>query len=120
MFAELGYYLAQHPEERSRLETLHWTRQLVEIGKIESKLSPFAPEAKVKSDDAPEASKKNGAKPSPETDASPSQRSAPVIRPLTVSSATQVDKAEREMSAAEALAAWQKKKHVNLTRRQRH
>jgi hypothetical protein len=120
MFAELGYHLAKHPEELERIRGLHWTRQLVEIGKIESKLQPFAASAeKVKSEDAAKAST-NGAKPSTETGENPSPRSAPVIRPLSSSSATQVDKPEREMTAAEALAAWQKKKHINLTRRSRH
>jgi hypothetical protein len=124
MFAELGYYLAQHAEVREKLESLHWTRQLVEIGKIESKLQPFAaslsPKVTNGKDEKSDTESPNGVTPSPETGENPSPRSAPVIRPLSQSGASQVDKPESEMDAKEALRAWQKKKHVNLTRRSRH
>jgi hypothetical protein len=123
MFAELGYYLAQHPEDRSRIESLHWTRQLVEIGKIESKLQPFPAKKAEKAINGkgkdPEPSS-NGHEPSTETDDNPSPRSAPVIRPLSTVGASQVDKSEADMTAQEALRAYQKRKHVNLTRRSRH
>jgi hypothetical protein len=120
LFAELGYYLCQHPEARELLDSLHWTRQLVEIGKIESKLQPFtAPVVKVKSDEA-STSSTNGTTPSTETDLSPSPRSAPVIRPLSSSSATQVDKPAHLRTYEEEKALWQKKHSVNLSRRSRH
>jgi hypothetical protein len=126
LFAEIGYYLAQHPEARALLDSLHWTRQLVEIGKIESKLQPFAAKNAAKVDDVKSNGSTepstNGAKPSTEeTGESPSPRqSAPVIRPLSTGGAAQVEKPEAEMTAKEALAAWQKKHAVNLTRRARH
>jgi hypothetical protein len=125
MFAEIGYYLAKNPEARAKLDSLSPARQLVEIGKIESKLQPFASQAKANGHDSDKSSKveetSTALKPSPETGVSPSTRaSAPVIRPLSSQGASQVEKPESEMSAKEALMAYQKRKHVNLTRRQRH
>jgi hypothetical protein len=131
LFAEIGYYFAKNPGELERLGKLTagldlrtkayhraaW-RQLVEIGKIESKLSPFAP-AKVLNGQETEST--NGITPSPETGQTPSPRaSAPVIRPLSQVGVAQVEKSESDMDAKEALRAWAKKKHVNLTRRSRH
>jgi hypothetical protein len=123
LFAELGYYLAKHPEARELIDSLHWTRQLVEIGKIESKLQPFSDKSSGKEPTdkvtPPEAST-NGATPST-TGNDPSPRpSAPIIRPLSTGGASQVEKPEAEMTAKEALAAWQKKKGVHFNRRARH
>lgn len=125
MFAELGYHLAKHPEELQRISSLRPDKALVEIGKIESRLTPFAELHSGSPKDAgekPEVElKSNGAQPSPETVEKPSKpRAAAPIKPLSSSSAVQVEKPEAEMDAKEALAAWQKRKHVNLTRRQRH
>ena len=124
MFAELGYHLAKHPEELERIQGMHWTRQLVEIGKIESKLQPFSDlkSAKVPTDtNGSTEPSTNGAKPSTETGEVPSPRqSAPVIRPLSTGSATQVEKPASERDFKEELAYWQKKRNVNLTRRSRH
>jgi hypothetical protein len=121
MFAELGYYLAQHSDERSRLEKLSPQRQLVEIGKIESKLEPFSAKTeKVKLNGSEKPSQGNGALPS-ETVETPSQpRTAPVIKPLSSGSAIQVEKAPHERNYAEEKAAWQRKQHVNLAKRSRH
>lgn len=131
MFAELGYYLAQNEDVRRKLEKLPPGKQLVEIGKIESNLQPFADRtAKAKSNGhAP--SKINGSKPSVETDEGPSveetaprqsaqqPRTAPIIRPLS-SSGAQVEKPVSEMNVRETINDWSKKRHVNFTRRSRH
>lgn len=126
LFAELGYYLAKNPEMLTRLQNLAPDEQLVEIGEIKSTLKPFAKSAqadgaKTNGHDSDKSNSEHGAKPNHETGESPSPRaSAPVIRPLNSGGASQVDKPESEMSAKEALAAYQKKNHVNLTRRSRH
>ena len=115
MFAELGYYLAQHAQERSRLEKLSPARQLVEIGKIESRLSPFA-QAKANGGSPPSS---DGVSPST-TATEPSKPRAAVITPLSTRSAAQVERSEKDMTAKEALAAFQKRNKINLTKRQRH
>ena len=138
MFAELGYYLGKNPSEIDRLAKFteglrpnsqeYWSarsRQLVEIGKIESKLSPFtdAKSVKVPTDDTNGAKppSTNGAKPSTETGDTPSPRqSAPVIRPISTGGASQVEKPASERTFQEELAYWQRKRSVNLTRRSRH
>jgi hypothetical protein len=130
LFAEIGYHLAKHPEELQKLQKMRPDRALVEIGKIESKLTPFVKsdktETKVESGNGTEKPKSsNGDKPSTEAQASdtgksPSKPRAAVIKPLTTGSANQVEKPHSEMNAQEALEAWQAKRGVNLTRRQRH
>ena len=124
LFAEIGYYLAKHPEARELIDSLHWTRQLVEIGKIESKLQPFSDKSSGKEPTdkvTPPTASTNGATPSTDTGTDPSPRpTAPIIRPLSSSGASQVEKPESEMSGKEALAAWSKKKGVNFNRRARH
>lgn len=126
LFAELGYHFAKHPDELRRLQELSQARALVEIGKIESKLQPFAPSTGAKASNGDKPSPSDGAKPSTETGvspaaATPSKPRAPApITPISASSGRQVEKDEREMTAQEALAAWQKRRQVNLTRRQRH
>jgi hypothetical protein len=98
-------------------------RQLVEIGKIESTLKPFAPAAKVNGATAPT---KDGATPSTETVNEPQapepnpRPSAPVIRPLTSVGAAQVEKPASQRTYEEEKRAFQKRHHVNLTRRSRH
>ena len=119
MFAELGYYLAQHSEARQKLDSLRPAAQLVEIGKIESTLKPFATDAKVNGNGTEKPTATNGDQPS-QTGTTPSRSRAPVITPLSAGSGAQVEKDEAEMTPQEALAAWQKRKHRNLTRRQRH
>lgn len=140
MFAELGYHFAKHPDVVERLakftdgvkpNTAQFvkavTRQLVELGKIESTLKPFARMDDAKDDDedlvethAPAAN--NGKSRVEETGSSPSQprKVAPIIRPLTAGSASQVQKDEADMDQHEALVAWQKKHGVKLTARKRH
>lgn len=144
MFAELGYHFAKHPEVVERLakftdgvkpNTAQFvkavTRQLVELGKIESTLKPFARVSDAKDDEDEEldasiakigASQNNGKSRVEETGSSPSQprKVAPIIRPLTAGSASQVQKDEADMDQHEALVAWQKKHGVKLTARKRH
>ena len=118
MFAELGYHMARHPEVLEKISRMTAARQLVEIGKIESTLKPFA-SAKA---NGKEPSQPNGSTPSPETGSAPSKPRviAPVIRPLGGGSVAQVAKDEGEMTSAEALAAYQKRHGVSLTARKRH
>lgn len=133
MFAELGYHFAQHPDILEKLTkftanlregTAEYSkagaRQLVELGKIESTLEPFASRAKVEDGDKP--SHTNGDKPSTETGSAPSKprNVAPIIRPLTGGSAAQVAKDEADMKSSEVITSWQKKHGVNLTARKRH
>jgi hypothetical protein len=121
LFAEIGYYLAKHPQSRELLDSLHWTRQLVEIGKIESKLQPFSDKSSGKepTDAAPAST--NGTTPSTDNGSTPSPRaSAPVIKPLGSGGASQVEKPVTEMTVKEHINDWSKKRHVNFNRRARH
>ncbi len=125
MLAELGYHFAKNPDVLERLAKMNPARALVEVGKIESKLEPFKPSSDDKGGKA-----SNGAEPSKtesaksatpsKTGTTPSQSRAPVITPVTNSSASQVEKAPEEMNIRETIAAWQKKQGVNLERRKRH
>jgi hypothetical protein len=123
LFAELGYYLAAHPEAREKIDSLSPDEQLVEIGEIKSRLQPFAkaePAAKV--DDGATPSQETAIKVEPETGSAPSKPrvQAPIIKPLSSGSATQVGKDEAQMSSGQVVTAWQKKHGVVLTARKRH
>lgn len=136
LFAELGYHFAKHPHLLEQLNAYTaglkpgtdafvkgTIRSLVELGKIESMLSPFASgstAAKVENGEKP--SRSNGQAPSEETGSSPSKPrvSAPVISPLNVSSSAQVGKPEEQMRSSEVITAWQRKNGVKLTARKRH
>jgi hypothetical protein len=136
MFAELGYNFAKHPDVLARLAAYTEglkpgtqkfvdgiTRSLVELGKIESRLTPFASPAKVDDhSNGAEPSQTNGTKPSTETGSAPSKPrvQAPIIRPLSAGSGAQVEKDPSERTAAEDLIAWQRKHNVKLTARKRH
>lgn len=120
MIGELTYHFAKNPEVLERVSRLTPARQLVEIGKIESKLEPF-----VKGQ--PETKAPNGAKPSQnddksstETDTRPSETRAPVIKPITSGSATQVDKSADEKNVRDLIADWKKRSGTDLLRRKRH
>jgi hypothetical protein len=136
LFPELWYHLAGHPEVLGKLVGMTKgyrpgsiqfaraaQRQLVELGKIESTLQPFA-KAKVKNGEEP--SHRNGkpekAEPSQETGSAPSKSrvTAPIIRPLDGGSAPQVAKDETDMNGSEVITAWQRKHGVSLTARKRH
>lgn len=131
LLPELSYHLAKNPKEFARIvgytEGLKegspaWqkaaARSLVDIGKIEATLQPFA---KVESK-TPEAKVQDGKEPSLETGSAPSKPRvpAPIIRPLNTGGATQVDKPEAEMSAIEARQAWERRNGISLTARKRH
>jgi hypothetical protein len=119
LFAELGYYFAKNPDVMKKLELMAPVKQLVELGKIESKLSPFAPAAK----DEPLTEKPEKAEPSTlDTGLSPSKArsDAPVIRPLTSGEGSQVQPDTSEMNTREMIQAWQKTNKVKLTLRKRH
>ncbi len=121
LFAELGYHFAKHPEVLERLSSLTPARALVEVGKIESMLRPFAAvDTGAKVENGVEPSRKNGAEPSAETGSSPSKPRSPVIRPLVEASAAQVEKPEEEMRSRELITSWQKKHGVQLLARKRH
>lgn len=126
LFAELGYYLAKHPDELLSLSKLSPPQQLVKIGKIEAILKPFGSESKTASAD--------GTKPSPHGDSSPSphgkppvsgnapsqaRNGAPVFTPLTMSGSA-VEKAPEEMNIRETIQAFAKSKQVDFGRRKRH
>lgn len=126
--AEINYFFATHPDEAKRLcsyvvgkkqNTTAFvnglSRALFEFGKIESKLSPFAPVAK--------ADVKDGAEPSsPETGSAPSKprANAPIIRPLSSSSGTQVEVDPRNQTVNDATRHVEKKYGTNLHARKRH
>lgn len=127
MFAELGYFLAKNQEVVGTLQKMSPARQLVEIGKIESKLVPFAPAAKAKDDGAtPSKSGSNGKQPSQaaprETGEAPSmaRRTAPVITPISTIGSGPVEQNPETMNVRDHIAEFAKHKGVNLTRRQRH
>lgn len=134
MFAELGYHFAQHPDLVDKLAKLSPARALVEVGKIESTLQPFTSRSAAGGGEKtskpsntesvpPVAANGNGAGPNPTesgTAAGPKQSRAPVIKPLNVNSASQVDKPPGEMTYEEARADWEKRKGVHLDRRKRH
>lgn len=140
MFAELGYHFAKHPEVLDRLAKLSPARALVEVGKIESTLQPFAKGSAATA----EAKASNGQEPSSQTEsasqtaangkgagpnstesglptASPSPKSrAPVIKPLGSDSVSQVEKDSRQMTTREVIEDWKAKNRSNLGLRKRH
>lgn len=141
LFAELGYHFAKHPDIMERLAKLSPAKALVEVGKIESTLQPFAKsgaaiaDAKVnghepsssKTESASQtAANGNGAGPteteSTRQSASPSPKSrAPVIKPLGSDSVSQVEKAPGEMSTREVIEKWKRDNpRVNIGIRKRH
>lgn len=136
MFAEIGYHFAKNPEVLEKLSKITdgvrpgtreyvkaVTKQLVELGKIESTLKPFSKEkADVKVDDGAKPSQSNGTKAEPETGSAPSKPrvQAPIIKPLNGGSASQVEKDEKDMGTSEVIQAWQQKHRSALNVRKRH
>lgn len=128
MVAELGYHFAKHPEDLERLAKMpartyaEVQRLGVAIGEIQSTLQPFAKanKADAKADGDP-PTKQNGTRPN-DTDASPTQAraAAPVIRPLSSGSDSQVEKSASQRSYAEERAAFEKRQKRNLGHRARH
>lgn len=142
LFAELAYYFANNPEERKRIANMPIVKGLVAIGKIEDKLQPFAPKsaastgAKASNGSKPNtesassqsAASDDDAGPSTETEsddslvASPSEtrETAPVIRPLSSPSTSQVEKPPAKRNTREEIEAFRKRTGSNMMRRQRH
>jgi hypothetical protein len=134
LMPELVYFLGQNADRADKIKGMTdglrpgspqfikaAQRQLVEIGKIESTLTPFSKE-KVKSDDGDEPSQKNGKEAEPETGSAPSKPrvNAPIIKPLNGGSASQVERDEADLGTTQVVQRWQKKHGVSLTARKRH
>lgn len=122
LFAELGYHFAKNPAIVAKLAGMSPVRQLVELGKIEARLSPFG---------SSESSPKDGDKPNGKATASPSttdtgfspskaRSDAPVIKPLTSGEGIQVDADPSAMNTRQAIEHYQKTKKVNFNARKRH
>ena len=120
LIAELSYHFAKNPEELERVSKLTPSRQLVEIGKIESKLEPFSKASASEKANGDKPSQNGSEKPSTETDTRPSETRAPVIKPITSGSATQVDKSADEKNVRDLIADWKKRSGTDLLRRKRH
>jgi hypothetical protein len=130
MFAELGYFLAKNQDVVLALKKMTPARQLVEIGKIEGRLSPFAlaTDAKKTNGATPNSSTKNGTNGIQPSQAAPrdttgeaqsaARRAAPVITPISTNGSSLVD-ADLE-NVRDHIAEFAKRKGVSLTRRQRH
>lgn len=123
MFAELGYFLAQNQDVVKALQKMTPAKQLVEIGKIEGKLLPFAPVAKgSKENDGATPSKTKQPQAEIETGNSPStaRRAAPVITPISTNGSGSVEQNLETATVRDHIAEFAKHRGVNLTRRQRH
>ena len=125
LIAELGYHFAQHPEDCKTLNNLpqrtysDLLRMGIALGKIESKIRPFADKAKA---NGASTERDDGDEPSEDTDDSPSEprEAAPVIEPLAVVSSSQVRRPAGKMNYQQGRAAWEQKHGRDLSRRVRH
>lgn len=124
MSAEICYHFAKDPQAFAKLTAKHPVQQLVELGKIESRLQPFGSSSgSSKVDD--KSSQGGEAKPSPsatDTGFSPGKaRSvAPVIKPLSSSDGAQVEVDPEKMTTRQMIEEFQKTNRVNLSARKRH
>ena len=124
MIAELAYHFAKNPDVLESLHKKSGVSQLVELGKIEAKLAPFA-KAKAEVSKPQHGTVEEVKKPTPsdETAIAPSKttrESAPVINPLNTSATTAHEKSASEMNVRDMIESWQNKTGTNLTRRKRH
>jgi len=134
-FAELGYYFAEHPERLDELGKLDPDAQLVEIGKIESRLRAFGSKDGAAVDEpsvSPRAA--NGSRPEKETESagrsaatehragpsSPRVPKAPVFAPIPAGTGAQVEKELSAMSNREHINKWSKDHGWNPNLRKRH
>ena len=128
--AEVVYFLAQNPEVAQSLGKLKVNQALVEIGKLEAKLPPFAkaPAGEGKSQDGATPSTQgttNGQQPpkaapreaTGET-LSSARRAAPVIAPISANGSGSVGPDLTDVRGH--IAEYSRKHGVNLSRRQRH
>ncbi len=124
LFPELAYHFAQHPEDLKKIAAMpaRTYSDLLRVGvamdKIESNIQPFSKEKATTNGDKPST---NGHRPS-DTGQVPSQprAAAPVIQPLSVGSASQVEKPLDRMNYAETRAKWERDHRKDLSRRSRH
>lgn len=121
MFAELGYFFAQHPDELDRISRLKPGASLVALGKIESKLEPFGPAAS-KTPQSKVEPNGGSEKPSTAADGIPSRPrvSVPVVQPLVARGAPEVESESGEINGRKAVTSFEKRTGHTLTRRQRH
>ena len=135
LMPELVYFLGSNPEKANAISAMTEglspnspkyrqaaQRQLVALGKIESMLQPFAPRAKVKTEDGEKPSQETTTQVEPETGSAPSKPrvNAPIIKPLNGGSASQVEKDEADLTGSQVITRWQKRHGVALTARKRH
>lgn len=128
MFAELGYYLAQHPDILKTLSKLEPDQQLVTIGKIESTLKPFgSSDSKVNggakpSEEAVPSERTSKEAASSEAGISPSRArsSAPVITPLNGNGAAGGPVDPEHMTIRQHIADHAKRHGSHLSLRKRH
>lgn len=124
MFAELGYHLAKNPDLILSLAKLPPDEQLVKIGKIESKLTPFGSE-KTQDDTQSSKTNSNGREttpaPSADTGTAPSKArsTAPVITPLNQTGSAH-EKDPKDFNVREVISDYAKRNQVNFSLRKRH
>ena len=128
MGPELAYFLAKNAEVVDSLWKMDGIKRLVEIGKIESKLPPFAaatknsrPQATQQDTDgkpAPKAAPRNAAASSAEP--SSARKGAPVITPISTNGSGSGDLHLETASVKEHITEFHRRKGVDLLRRQRH
>lgn len=119
LFAELGYYLAKHPEDARKIMALPPSRGLVALGKIEAILKPFE-KSKV-SNGSSKPSQDAGKPASVETGKVPSKpRAAAPIEPLTTPSEPQSDAPVNVRNVRQEIDRWQKNRSGDVLRRKRH
>lgn len=118
LLAELGYHLAQNPEILENLSEMTPHRALVEIGKIESKLTPFAKKSETAHASKATAEKATVTASEPSREAKP-RASAP-IQPLPAGAGTSAEGNSQRVSYREAKAQWERENGVNFSRRKRH
>lgn len=124
MSAEICYHFAKDPHALAKVVALHPVRQLVELGKIEAKLSPFGSSASSpKADDKSDNGKADKAAPSTQDTGfrpSKARSDAPVIKPLSSSDGAQVEVDPEKMTTRQMIEDFQKTNKVNLSARKRH
>lgn len=124
LFAELGYHLAKNPELLVSLAKLPPDEQLVKIGKIEGKLSPFGSAETHDGIQPSDTKQTNGqVKPAPSDDTgtvpSKARSTAPVITPLN-GTGTAHEKDPKDFNVREVISDYAKRNQVNFNLRKRH
>jgi hypothetical protein len=131
MIAELGYHFAKNPDVLVSLAKLPPDEQLVQIGKIESILSPFEPRegktaAQNDTTSSQEASNGKPHKAAPSADSTgldlskPRGKAAPVITPLDATGSAGIQKDPADMNIRESIEDFSRRNRVNLGMRKRH